>query len=102
MRTRTGFALVVAGAAWFGAPACGSTAADAGRDANLQVGGAQFFRMALPADESGPKVVSVNLITNTIRPGSREKSLAGAVAPEATATAIALLGAPETAVCFSP
>ena len=40
---------------------CDATEPDEGRDASLQVTGAQFFRRAMPADAAGPAVRSVSV-----------------------------------------
>jgi len=70
---------------------CGERA-DSGLDALLRVQGAQFFPGAMPKGRSGPPVTSVELSTNFIAPGQRNKPLEGTVDPRATAAAIGLRG----------
>ncbi|WP_394822524.1 hypothetical protein [Pendulispora albinea] len=84
-----GFGVAVAVAA----AGCETTEADSGRDARLQVAGAQFYRGAMPeGEQGGPAVLAVSLRTNAIRAGTRDKPCNGALAREATAAAIALSG----------
>lgn len=70
---------------------CTGTRADAGRDAMIHVEGAQFFREAMPRDESGPKVLSATLAART-RAGVVEQACAGDLERAATAIAIGLGG----------
>ena len=72
--------------------ACSGTTADAGLDCDMQVDGAQFFRGAMPAEASGPKVASVALITQAVRAGQIGKSATGALEPPSTAAALMLDG----------
>jgi hypothetical protein len=84
LKRRLSFALLLV--------ACSGVAPDAGTDADLQIEGAQFFRGAMPGDGPGPAVAGIDLQTNDVRPGSRNKPLSGALAREATGAAIALGG----------
>ncbi len=70
---------------------CERTRADAGHDAMIHVEGAQFFREAMPADESGPKVLSATLAART-RAGAVEQACAGDLERAATAVAVGLAG----------
>jgi len=71
--------------------ACGRTRADEGRDAKLHVEGGHFFREPMPADESGPKVLSATVAART-RAGSVEQACAGDLERAATSVAVALAG----------
>ena len=71
--------------------ACSGTSADLGRDADLQIADAQFFRGAMP-DGAGPKVASIALLTSTARAGQVGKAAGGALEPPATAAALMLGG----------
>lgn len=68
-----------------------SVRTDEGRDALLQVSGAQFFRETLPADATGPKVRSLTL-SPIVRPGSSDRKCSGELEGPSTAVAIALEG----------
>lgn len=91
--------------------ACAGTRADEGRDAMLQVQGAQFFRQPMPAAEDGPKVVSAT-VTARARAGVVQQACAGDLERAATAIAIGLAsdvgywvvpaGPPLTAAPTSP
>jgi hypothetical protein len=70
---------------------CEQTRTDEGRDALLQVEGAQFFREAMPSTEAGPKVVSTTL-SSRARAGVVQQACAGELESAATAIAIALDG----------
>ena len=72
-------------------PACARTHADEGRDARMSVDGGQFFREPMPADESGPKVLSATVAART-RAGVVEQACAGDLERAATAIAIGLAG----------
>jgi hypothetical protein len=67
------------------------TQPDAATDAQLQVKGGQFFRGALPADESGPPVKAVAL-SPIVHPGSVARTCSGVMAPSAVAVALAIDG----------
>lgn len=69
--------------------ACEKTRADEGRDAMLQVEGAQFYRSAMPLDESGPKVVSATLGGRT-QAGLSQLACSGELERSATAVAVGL------------
>ncbi len=71
--------------------ACARTRADEGRDALLHVGRGQFFREAMPADESGPKVLSATVAART-RAGDVEQACAGDLERAATSVAVGLMG----------
>ncbi len=85
-------ALLALGLALVSISACDAVTSDSGLDAQLRIEGAQFFRGPMPDDGGGPRVQAVNLTTSMIRAGAREKAVTGALAPEATAAAIALGG----------
>ncbi|HEY8075238.1 MAG TPA: hypothetical protein VIF62_14035, partial [Labilithrix sp.] len=73
--------------------ACDDTATpDQGTDALLRVTGAQFVRGAMPDTSGGPAVASVVLVNDAVHAGATGRSLTGALAPPATAAAIALAG----------
>ena len=74
--------------------ACSSgVKADAGRDAFMQVPGAQFVRGPMPAGSSkGPAVATVTLVNNNIWPSFSDDPITGALDPRATAAAIGLQG----------
>ena len=72
--------------------ACDATKADEGLDSQMRVEGAQFFRGPMPEDPDGPTVEAVTLGTISIRAGAVNKPMSGAVAPDASAAAIALAG----------
>jgi hypothetical protein len=95
MRGATLALLVLAsGLAVSGATSCSSAVkADAGADAYMQVGGAQFVRGPMPqGSASGPAVLQLDLIDNNIWPGLINDPIGGALAPNATAAAIGLQG----------
>lgn len=71
--------------------ACDRTASDPGLDAALRVTGAQFFRRAMPADTSGPKVASVT-VNAELTPGATQRSCIGELDHAATAVAIGFAG----------
>jgi hypothetical protein len=71
------------------AVACETTRADQGRDAMLQVEGAQFYRSAMPADESGPKVLSATL-AGRAQAGLSEQPCSGELERTASAVAVGL------------
>lgn len=73
------------------APACERTRADEGRDAMMQVEGAQFFREPMPDSASGPKVVSATVAART-RAGIVQQACAGDLERAATSVAIGLAG----------
>jgi len=70
---------------------CARRAADEGRDAQLQVAGAQFVREPLPPDGPGPGVRNVS-ISPIVRPGATGRRCAGEVEPAATGVALSLAG----------
>lgn len=83
------FAILVCGIA----VACSSVRADTGKDAYMQVRGAQFVRGPMPAGSpSGPSVAQLTLMSNAMWPGLENDPLGGALAPTATAAAIGLQG----------
>ena len=69
--------------------ACDGVRADAGRDAMLQVDGAQFFRAPMPTEDDGPKVLSATL-AQRVRAGAVRQPCSGDLESAATAIAIAL------------
>jgi hypothetical protein len=75
-------------------PACQSVPANTGLGAEMRVAGAQFLagdlETATPA--GGPATVSVFNSMTAVQPGERDKPLAGALDPSATAAALALRG----------
>lgn len=77
-----------------GAPSCSnSVQADTGADATMHIAGAQFFRGSMPAGSaSGPAVMQVKLTSNNIWEGLSNDPIRGALAPTATAAAVALQG----------
>ncbi len=72
--------------------ACGGIDADPGRDALLQVGGAQFVPGPLPAEAGGPAITAIENPLNTARPGEVQRPLSGTLANGATAVLIELVG----------
>lgn len=70
---------------------CERTRADEGRDAALQVEGAQFFREALPATEAGPKIVTATL-SSRARAGAVQLGCSGEAESSTTAVAVGLVG----------
>ncbi len=98
MRARSMVAPAIVIAATVGAngatTACNATATDdPGRDAYMQLHGAQFVRGAMPAGSaSGPKVLSINLINSNIYPNFPNDPITGALGPTATAAAIGMQG----------
>jgi hypothetical protein len=58
------------------------------------VADAQFYRGALPGDESGPPVEAVNLVVNSIHAGYVDKSFSAVIGPQGTASALMLGGDP--------
>jgi hypothetical protein len=74
------------------ASACDGQRADEGADALLSVGGGTCVRGPLPAESAGPKVQSLELGVNTLRPGATGTLCAGALDKGATAVALALRG----------
>jgi hypothetical protein len=84
----------VACLAWLvsSATACDDrTKADDGRDAALQVAGAQFFRQDMPADQGGPAVKTVT-ISPSVPAGATDRRCGGDAAPESAAIALGLAG----------
>jgi hypothetical protein len=72
--------------------ACQSTQPDEGRDAAMQVAGAQFFRGAMPVGGDGPGVASIELVSTAVQPGMVGKTCGGALEASATAAALMLSG----------
>jgi len=72
---------------------CNATVADEGLDAKLRVSGAQFYRGAMPAEQSGPLVKTVSL-SPIVYPGASERRCSGVMDPQATAVALSLDGDP--------
>ena len=70
----------------------GNVRADRGSDAVMQLEAAEFVRGAMPGDGAGPAVATVALTTNKVRIGGINHVIAGALAPGATAAAVALEG----------
>jgi hypothetical protein len=83
-------ALAIAIAATAGV-SCDATVPDEGRDASLQVAGAQFFRSAMPAEAAGPAVRSVS-VSPIVQAGASGRRCSGEVDPQTSAVAIALAG----------
>lgn len=71
--------------------ACAQTHADEGRDAMLQATDAQFHREAMPADESGPNVVSAT-VSSLAHANVVDRSATGEAESPTTAIAIGLAG----------
>ena len=88
---RAALALVMLVLAFVTLFACARTKSDEGRDAMIQVEGAQFFREPMPADERGPKVLTATLAARA-RAGYVEQACSGDLEPAATAIAIGLAG----------
>jgi hypothetical protein len=74
--------------------ACGGEHADRGLDARLSIRGATFYRGAMPGDGDGPAVGIATLDTPHANAGQQDSPFHGALAPGATAAAIALGGDP--------
>jgi hypothetical protein len=73
------------------ASACGEQApSDRGLQALLRIDGAQFYPRPIAAESGGPEVVSMNLPSFQIQPGSRDHPVTGALEPDATSAIIAL------------
>jgi hypothetical protein len=74
--------------------ACQAVRADAGLGAELRVAGGQFVAGDLEraAPDGGPAVISVLSSLTAVQPGERDKPVSGALAPAATAAALALRG----------
>jgi len=74
--------------------ACGHGATDdPGLDAYMRINGGQFVPGPMPAGSpSGPNVLSIDLVNTNIYPNFPDDSVAGALSPTATATAIGLQG----------
>jgi len=83
--------IAVALAAGVATTACDRVKADSGRDAALQVDGAQFFRQELPPDQGGPAVSTLS-ISPTVRAGASGRRCSGATAQSGAAVALALRG----------
>lgn len=64
-----------------------------GQEAPLQVAGGVFYAGSLPSSAAGPDVRALYLSTRSFAVGTQGKAFSGALAPEATAVAVAL--APE-------
>jgi hypothetical protein len=69
--------------------ACSKTRADEGRDAILQIPGAQFYREALPSDETGPKVLTVAASGRAVA-GAIDQAVSGEIEQSGNAVAIGL------------
>jgi hypothetical protein len=80
----TVLALLVAG--------CGGLSADPGRNAALQVAGAQFVPGPLPGDGDGPEVHEFDSLDRPATAGTHDRPLSGRLGPTATAVALALDG----------
>jgi len=72
--------------------ACGGEKSDRGLDAMLSVHGATFYRGDLPQAGGGPDVTSAALAISHVAAGRQESPFHGALAPGATAAAIAMVG----------
>jgi hypothetical protein len=70
--------------------ACDHTRADEGRDALLQVDRAQFYREVMPAEQTGPHVLTAT-VSGRARGGTTEQGCAGDLESTATAVAIGLV-----------
>ncbi|HTJ41006.1 MAG TPA: hypothetical protein VL463_02895 [Kofleriaceae bacterium] len=57
--------------------ACTGVPADPGRDADLLIAGAQFYRGAPPGDQGGPAVTGLETLTTDAYPGQTAKSIGG-------------------------
>jgi hypothetical protein len=73
------------------AGACVTTRADVANDAILQIQNAQFYREAMPANVSGPRVTSVAVAERT-RAGLADQGFSGELEPSANAVAVGLDG----------
>ena len=73
------------------AMSCDRTRADEGLDAALHVTDGQFFREAMPASASGPRVRSVTVVS-TFPAGATGRSCIGEMEHDATAVAIGFAG----------
>jgi hypothetical protein len=71
---------------------CAAASPDPGTQAALQIADAQFNPGALPGEDGGPQVVSMNVSSFTVAPGAVSQPLLGTLAPAATAVGIALDG----------
>jgi hypothetical protein len=83
--------VLFSGLALLAVVACAKTKADEGRDAFLQVSGAQFYRRELPAEinANGPKVVTATT-SSLARAGDVDQAASGDLDRSANAVAIAL------------
>ncbi len=73
--------------------ACGEGAtSDAGYEAVMRVERAQFTEGPPPGDQGGPKVESIDLLTNTIWPGYADKLVQGALGEGSTSALLNLQG----------
>jgi hypothetical protein len=71
---------------------CSAASPDPGRDAELQIAGAQFTPGAMPGDGAGPKVLNLDVSLFTVQPGATGQPLLGTLDTTATAVAVALDG----------
>jgi len=72
---------------------CSSGASnDSASTSLMRIQDAQFVAGPLPAEQAGPEVASIDLLTNTIWPGYSNKPLKGALGESATAATLALSG----------
>lgn len=71
---------------------CGGVESTRGLDAWLRVVDGQFFPGPLPMSGDGPRVLSIDSLNNTVRPGQRGKGLSGRAEEGAQAVAIGLAG----------
>jgi hypothetical protein len=72
--------------------ACSAASPDPGRNASLQIEGAQFTPGKMPADGAGPQVMSLHVSAFTVAPGAIAQPLLGTLGPTATAVAFQLAG----------
>ena len=74
------------------AVACGDGApSDSSLEADLRIEGAQFYPGPMPVESGGPKVLVVELTSNIVKSGQKDRPLEGALEPAATAAAIGLV-----------
>lgn len=71
---------------------CGGAPSDPGTSALLHVTGGTFYAEAMPPAGRGPAVESVDLPTNSVAPGVRDRPLGGALGETATSALVGLVG----------
>jgi hypothetical protein len=88
-----GALVLVAGANAVTTACNGGATDDPGLDAYMQIHGGQFVRGPMPAGSaSGPKVLAIDLLNERTYPNLPNDSIAGTLAPTATAVAVGLQG----------